>query len=87
MTLAGISTWRYQARQGKLVQAEATHRRATQCSHGQIDEAYHNLGLVLRGQGRLGELPSPSARRSNESRIIWLPSTFCRTWRQLCCFS
>lgn len=44
-----------QARQGKLQEAEATHRRATQCSEGAIDEAYQNLGLVLRGQGRLLE--------------------------------
>ncbi len=44
-----------QARQGKFVEAEATHRRATQCTKGLIDEAYHNLGLVLRGQGRIAE--------------------------------
>ncbi len=44
-----------QARQGKLLEAEQTHRRATQCSEGSIEEAYHNLGLVLRGQGRLPE--------------------------------
>ena len=44
-----------QARQGKLELAEQTHRRATQCPSGLIDEAYHNLGLVLRGQGRLAE--------------------------------
>ncbi len=44
-----------QARQGKLSQAEETHRRATLCPNGQIDEAHHNLGLVLRGQGRLAE--------------------------------
>lgn len=44
-----------QARQGKLALAEQTHRRATQCPNGLIDEAYHNLGLVLRGQGRLAE--------------------------------
>ncbi|QEL14570.1 tetratricopeptide repeat protein [Limnoglobus roseus] len=44
-----------QARQGKLQQAEETHRRATQCPEGCIDEAYLNLGLVLRGQGRLSE--------------------------------
>jgi tetratricopeptide (TPR) repeat protein len=44
-----------QARQGKLRQAEETHRRATRCTEGLIDEAYHNLGLVLRGQGRLAE--------------------------------
>jgi tetratricopeptide (TPR) repeat protein len=44
-----------QAVQGKLAQAEATHRRATQCPNGLVDEAYHNLGLVLRGQDRLAE--------------------------------
>ena len=44
-----------QARQGKLTQAEKTHRRATQCPDGPVDEAYHNLGLVLRGQDRLTE--------------------------------
>lgn len=42
-----------QARQGKLAEAEASHRRATKCSTGCIDEAWHNLGLVLRGQGYL----------------------------------
>lgn len=44
-----------QARQGRLSVAEMTHRRATQCPNGQVDEAYHNLGLVLRGQGRLSD--------------------------------
>ena len=44
-----------QAIQGKLADAEKTHRLATQCPEGFIDEAYHNLGLVLRGQGRLAE--------------------------------
>ena len=44
-----------QARQGKLQEAEATHREATKCAEGNIDEAYHNLGLVLRGQGRLND--------------------------------
>jgi superkiller protein 3 len=44
-----------QARQGKLVQAEETHRRGTGCSEGPVDEAHHNLGLVLRGQGRFAE--------------------------------
>lgn len=44
-----------QAVQGKLMQAEVTHRRAIQCPDGLIDEAYHNLGLVLRGQGRFAE--------------------------------
>ncbi len=44
-----------QARQGKLKDAEDTHRAATRCTEGCIGEAYHNLGLVLRGQGRLAE--------------------------------
>ena len=44
-----------QARQGKLEQAESTHRQATLCATGCIDEAHLNLGLVLRGQGRLAE--------------------------------
>lgn len=44
-----------QARQGKLEEAERTHRLATQCPEGFIDEAFHNLALVLRGQGRLAE--------------------------------
>lgn len=43
------------ARQGKLVEAEAIHRRATTCANGLIEEAFHNLGLVLRGQMRLLE--------------------------------
>jgi hypothetical protein len=37
-----------QARQGHLKEAEATHRKATMCPEGCIDEAFHNLGLVLR---------------------------------------
>jgi tetratricopeptide (TPR) repeat protein len=44
-----------QARQGNLKAAEVSHRKATTCSAGCIDEAFHNLGLVLRGQGRLAE--------------------------------
>ena len=43
------------ARQGKLIDAEKAHLAATKCADGCIDEAYHNLGLVLRGQGRLEE--------------------------------
>ena len=43
------------ARQGRLTEAEASHRRATLCSEGYTDEAYFNLGLVLRGQERLAE--------------------------------
>jgi tetratricopeptide (TPR) repeat protein len=42
-----------QARQGKLKDAEDTHRAATQWKDSfLLDEAYHNLGLVLRGQDR-----------------------------------
>jgi tetratricopeptide (TPR) repeat protein len=41
--------------QGRLVEAEATHRFAVTRKEGCIDEAYHNLGLVLRAQGRLEE--------------------------------
>ena len=41
-----------QARQGKLKEAEETHRAATLCKEGLKEEAYMNLGLVLRAQGR-----------------------------------
>ena len=44
-----------QAMQGKLEEAEATYRKATQCPEGSIDEAYCKLGLVLRSQGRFAE--------------------------------
>lgn len=45
-----------QARQGKLEEAEETHRAATERKESSLlDEAYHNLGLVLRGQDRLAE--------------------------------
>ena len=37
------------ARVGRLVEAEEIHRRGTECSKGCIDEAFLNLGLVLRG--------------------------------------
>lgn len=43
------------ARQGKLDDAETAHRTATKCLTGCIDEAHHNLGLILRGKGRLEE--------------------------------
>ena len=41
-----------QARQGKLKEAEETHGKATECTEGWIDLAYHCLGMVLRSQGR-----------------------------------
>ncbi len=44
-----------QARQGKLREAETTHRTAIECADWLVDEAYHNLGLVLRAQGRFEE--------------------------------
>lgn len=43
------------ALQGRLAEAEMTHRAATQCQEGCIDEAYLNLGFVLRAQDRLVE--------------------------------
>jgi tetratricopeptide (TPR) repeat protein len=43
------------ARQGKLVEAERLHRMGIECDEGCIDEAYYNLGLVLRAQDKLEE--------------------------------
>lgn len=43
------------ARKGRLKEAEKCHRQATKCSTGAIDEAYFNLGLVLRAQERYQE--------------------------------
>jgi Flp pilus assembly protein TadD len=40
------------AKRGRLEEAEASHRAATKCSVGCIDEAYLNLGFVLRAQER-----------------------------------
>ena len=40
---------------GRLREAEAVHRQATNCKKGRIDEAYLNLGLVLRAQERYEE--------------------------------
>ena len=36
------------AKSGKLREAESAHRAAIRCSQGRRDEAYLNLGLVLR---------------------------------------
>lgn len=44
-----------QARRGKLKAAEQCHRRATECSQGNPEEAWLNLGLVLRARERLPE--------------------------------
>lgn len=43
------------ARMGRLREAAAMHRRATRCPLGARDEAWLNLGLVLRAQERFVE--------------------------------
>lgn len=43
------------ALQGRLDEAEGAYRAAIDCPRGCIDEAYLNLGLVLRAQERLVE--------------------------------
>jgi tetratricopeptide (TPR) repeat protein len=40
------------AKNGRLDEAEACHRQATECLEGCIDEAYLNLGYVLRAKGQ-----------------------------------
>jgi tetratricopeptide (TPR) repeat protein len=40
---------------GRLPEAEAVHRRATKCKEGCRDEAFLNLGLVLRALRRYSE--------------------------------
>lgn len=42
-------------KQGRLHDAEAAHRKAIECNEGCIDEAYFNLGIVLRGLDRYQE--------------------------------
>ncbi|AMV36305.1 tetratricopeptide repeat protein [Planctomyces sp. SH-PL62] len=43
------------AQSGSLDEAEAAHRAATRCENGCRDEAFLNLGLVLRALGRHDE--------------------------------
>lgn len=43
------------AKHGHFRQAEEEHRAAISCPEGAIDEAYLNLGLVLRAQERFAE--------------------------------
>jgi tetratricopeptide (TPR) repeat protein len=43
------------ATSGRLAEAEAVHRKATGCKEGDRDEAFLNLGLVLRALGRFSE--------------------------------
>ena len=50
-----VSSWGMLAKLGRFVEAEAEHRAATQCAEGDIDEAYLNLGFVLRAQARFAE--------------------------------
>ena len=46
------------ARFGRLQEAENAHRAATRCTKGRLDEAYLNLGLVLRAEQRDEEAAS-----------------------------
>jgi tetratricopeptide (TPR) repeat protein len=50
------------ALQGRLDEAEGAYRAATDCPRGCIDEAYLNLGFVLRAQERLVEAAECFAR-------------------------
>jgi tetratricopeptide (TPR) repeat protein len=43
------------AKKGDFSGAEHCHRKGTRCSKGCVDEAYLNLGLVLRAQERYSE--------------------------------
>lgn len=43
------------AEKGDLVGAEAAHRQAIRCASDDLDEAYMNLGLVLRAKERYAE--------------------------------
>lgn len=43
------------AKRGDFSGAETSHRNGTRCSDGAVDEAYLNLGLLLRAQERYQE--------------------------------
>jgi tetratricopeptide (TPR) repeat protein len=43
------------AKWGRFEEAKAMHRRGTACEEGLPDEAWHNVGLILRAQDRLAE--------------------------------
>ncbi len=43
------------AKWGRFEEAKASHRRGTICAEGLPDEAWHNIGLILRAQDRLPE--------------------------------
>jgi len=53
------------ALQGKLNEAIQCHRKATRCKRGCVDEAYLNLGLVLRAKGEL-QLAQTALRKAIE---------------------
>ncbi|HEY3395852.1 MAG TPA: tetratricopeptide repeat protein [Lacipirellulaceae bacterium] len=60
------------AKQGRLEEAEVSHRTAIACAEGCIDEAYLNLGLVLRAQERFDEAADcfrEAIRRDPQYRI------------------
>ena len=40
---------------GRLREGERSHRRATQCGHGDVDEAWLNVGLCLRARRKYSE--------------------------------
>jgi tetratricopeptide (TPR) repeat protein len=40
---------------GRFEESKLCHRRATQCAEGCIEEAWYNLGLILRAQERFDE--------------------------------
>ncbi|KAF0244276.1 MAG: hypothetical protein FD180_2650 [Planctomycetota bacterium] len=42
-------------RMGRLREGERSHRRATQCGHGDVDEAWLNVGLCLRARRKYSE--------------------------------
>jgi tetratricopeptide (TPR) repeat protein len=43
------------AKQGRLDEAEQVHRRGVRCREGCVDEAYLNLGLILRAREQFEE--------------------------------
>ncbi len=80
------------AARGDLQQAEACHRKATRCSKGRVDEAYLNLGLVIRAQELIGllnaghKVGATAYRSEGEGRlrpfnafapVAWLASASC----------
>jgi tetratricopeptide (TPR) repeat protein len=56
------------AQAGRLDEAEAVHRRATRCRKGAIDEAFLNLGFVLRARRRYAK-----ARKCFERALVLDP--------------